>query len=189
MGNSSEERNPMLNRRTCTRLALILALAASPVFGADTESDPHHSAGAVAVSNSSMMSGCMMSEAEGGMPMMRVMMGQDGMHKMAEHIEGRLAFLKTELKITDAQLPFWNAFAQAMRDNATAMLAMPHAMTGIDKAPTLPEKLAARETLLSTRLEAVRKLKAAADPLYTALNADQKKTADEVMLGPMGMMM
>ena len=38
-------------------------------------------------------------------------------------------------------------------------------------------------------LEAVRKLKAAADPLYTALNPDQKRTADEIMLGPMGMMM
>jgi hypothetical protein len=43
--------------------------------------------------------------------------------------------------------------------------------------------------MLGARLEAVRKLKAAADPLYTALNADQKKTADEIMLSPMGMMM
>jgi len=38
-------------------------------------------------------------------------------------------------------------------------------------------------------LEAVRKPKAAADPLYAALNADQKKTADEIMLVPMRMMM
>ena len=41
----------------------------------------------------------------GGMPMMdmmRMMMGQDGMPMMATmtgHVEGRLAFLKTELKI------------------------------------------------------------------------------------------
>jgi hypothetical protein len=41
--------------------------------------------------------------------MMRMMMGQDGIRMMAKHIEGRLAFLKTELKITDAQLPLWNA--------------------------------------------------------------------------------
>jgi hypothetical protein len=34
-----------------------------------------------------------------------------------------------------------------------------------------------------------RKLKAAVDLLYTALNADQKKTADEIMLSPTGMMM
>jgi hypothetical protein len=31
----------------------------------------------------------MMPEAEGGMPMMRMMMGQGGMPMMAEHIEGR----------------------------------------------------------------------------------------------------
>jgi hypothetical protein len=42
---------------------------------------------------------------------------------------------------------------------------------------------------LTARLEAVRKLKAAADPLYAALTADQKKTADDIMLSPMGIMM
>jgi hypothetical protein len=149
----------MLNRRTCTTLALILALAASPVLAAETESDPHHPAGAAA----SMMPGCMMSEAEGGMPMMRMMMGQDGIRMMVEHIEGRLAFLKTELRISDAQLPLWNAFAQAMRDNATAMQAMPHTMMGKNKAATLSDELAAHETMLAARLEAVRQLKAAAD--------------------------
>ena len=51
------------------------------------------------------MSGCIMSEAEGGMPMMRMMMGQNGIPMMAKHMEGRLAFLKTELKITDAVIP------------------------------------------------------------------------------------
>jgi hypothetical protein len=97
------------------------------------------------------MPGCMISEAEGGMPMMRMMMSQDGIRMMAEHIEGRLAFLKTELKITDAQLPLWNAFAQAMRDNATAMQAMPHTMMGKNKAATLSDKLAAGETMLAAR--------------------------------------
>src|SRR5262252_7446563 len=160
----------MLNRKTCTSLALILALAASPVLAAEAEAE-HQPA------SSAAMSGCMMPEAEGGMPMMQMMMGQGGMSMMAKHIEGRLAFLKTELKITDAQLPLWNAFAQAMRDDASTILAMPHAM---NKAATLPDKLAERETMLTARIEVVCKLKAAADPLYAALNADQKKTADEI---------
>jgi len=34
---------------------------------------------------------------------------------MSDHIEGRLAFLKTELKITPMQLSLWNAFAAAAR--------------------------------------------------------------------------
>src|SRR5690242_3257145 len=37
------------------------------------------------------------------------------------HIEGRIAYLKTELKITDAQQPQFDAVANAMRDNAKAM--------------------------------------------------------------------
>ena len=179
----------MLNRNTCTSLALILALAASPglaaspVLAAETGAEPHHPASSVA------MPGCMMPEAESGMPVMRMMMGHGGMSMMAKHIEGRLAFLKTELKITDAQLPLWNAFAQAMRDDAGMMQAMPHPIMGMNKAATLPNKLAMRETMLEAQLEAVRKLKAAADPLYTALDTDQKKTADDIMLSPMGMMM
>jgi hypothetical protein len=176
----------MLKRNTYTSLALILALAISRAFAAETDAEPHQLSGAAANANS--MAGCMMSEADGGMPMTQMMMGQDGMRMIAKHIEGRLAFLKTELKITDAQLPLWNVFAQAMRDNATAMPAMPHAMAGMNKAVALPEKLAARETMLMAHLEAVRKLTAAADPLYIALNADQKRTADEIMLGPMVMM-
>ena len=33
---------------------------------------------------------------------------------VAGHVEGRIAFLKTELKITDAQMPLWNAVADAI---------------------------------------------------------------------------
>ena len=75
------------------------------------------------------MPGGMMAGA-GGMPMMGMMgmmMGRDGMGgmpmmaAMAGHVEGRLAFLKTELKITEAQLPLWNAVADAIRANAKGM--------------------------------------------------------------------
>ena len=76
-----------------------------------------------------------------------------------------------------------------MRDDASTMQAIPHPMMGMNNAATLPDKLAGRETMLAARLEALRRLKAAVDPLYAALTADQKKTADEIMLGPMGMMM
>lgn len=169
----------MLNRKTCTSLALILALAAFPGLAAETE--PEHQP-----VSSADMPGCMMPEAESGMPIMRMMMREGGTPMMAKHIEGRLAFLKTELKITDAQLPLWNAFAQVMRDDASTM---PHPMMEMNKGVTLPDKLAERETMLAARLDAVRKLKAVADPLYAALNADQKRTADDIMLSPMGMMM
>jgi len=41
---------------------------------------------------------------------------------------------------------------------------------------------------MAAHLDSLRKLKVAVEPLYAALSADQKKTADELMVGPMGMM-
>jgi hypothetical protein len=185
----------MIDRKTVAPLVLALTLLAAPALAEEPKNDPHHPAASEAAPAPAMpmgMGGGQMSGA-GGMGMMgQGMMGQDGMggmRMMAEHVEGRLAFLKAELKITDAQLPLWNAFAAAMRDNAKAMQGMQGGMMGMTQAATLPDKLAAREKMLGTRLEALRKLKAAADPLYTALSADQKKSADEIMVSPMGMMM
>jgi hypothetical protein len=122
-----------------------------------------------------------------------VFLGMDGMAMMGaamtEHVEGRLAFLKTELKITDAQLPLWNNFAQAVRDNAKTMGSMMQGgMTGMAQAVALPDKLAMREKMMTAHLEALRKLKAVADPLYAAFTDEQKKAADQLMLSPMGMM-
>ena len=62
------------------------------------------------------------------------MMGWNGEHAsmcsmMTSHIEGRLAYLKTELKITDAQASLWNAYAGAARDSAQAMTTHCTAMT------------------------------------------------------------
>ena len=42
---------------------------------------------------------------------------------------------------------------------------------------------------MTVHLEALRKLKAAVDPLYAALSTEQKKTADTLVLSPMGMTM
>jgi hypothetical protein len=133
----------------------------------------------------------------GGMPMMGMMrmMGEDGMAgmsmMMAGHVEGRLAFLKTELKITDAQLPLWNAVAEAIRANAKSMSEMMSGgmMGSSQTAATLPEKLALREKMMTSHLEALRRLKTAVDPLYAALSPEQKKSADELLMGPMGMTM
>ena len=109
----------MFQRKICASLVLILGLAAAPAFAQQAEHEQHHPPGMPAAA-----------EADEGMPaggmpgmagMMRMMMGQSGMGgmgMMTGHVEGRLAFLKTELKITDAQLPLWNAVADAIRTNA-----------------------------------------------------------------------
>jgi hypothetical protein len=42
--------------------------------------------------------------------------------------------------------------------------------------------------MLTAHLEALRAFKAAVDPLYAVLSPDQKKTTDQLLMGPMGMM-
>lgn len=123
----------------------------------------------------------------GGMPMMGMMRMTIG-QSTTGHIEGRIAFLKAELKITDAEMPLWNAVADAIRGTAKDMAGMPNCMSIMQSSGTLTEKLAAREKAMTAHLDALRRLKAAVEPLYAALSDDQKKTADQLMIGPMGIM-
>ena len=112
----------MRHVKICASLVM-LVLVAGPAFAQQPQDhEQHHPPGTPPAAAGSGMPGGMMSGA-GEMPMMnmmRMMMGEDGMTgmrmmaAMTGHIEGRLAFLKTELKITDAQLPLWNAVADAI---------------------------------------------------------------------------
>lgn len=130
------------------------------------------------------------------MPMMRGMMGVSAesghmgmMGRMPfEHVEGRLAFLRAELQITKEQQPQWNAFAGASRASAKTMRAAHEKMMGMAAPTVWPERLAQTEQALATRLSAVKTLKASATALYETFSDEQKKLADELMRGPMGMM-
>jgi hypothetical protein len=108
---------------------------------------------------------------------------------MTGHIEGRLAFLKTELKIMDAQASLWNAYADASRDNAKAMTAHGTAMmSGASTGLSLPDRLDQHEQFMAAQLDALRAMNKALKPLYTALNDAQKQAADQFVWSPMGMM-
>jgi hypothetical protein len=120
-------------------------------------------------------------------PSMPMMHGMGAMMGMAQHVEGRIAFLRTELKITDDQSAQWNAFADALRANARRMTEM-HGMMGQGASPSAPERLDHMEKMMAGMLEAARSTKAALTPLYAVLSDEQKKTADTLLQGPMGMM-
>ncbi|ABS69808.1 Spy/CpxP family protein refolding chaperone [Xanthobacter autotrophicus] len=140
-------------------------------------------------------------------PGMMGMMGQGGMGMMGGgnagagmgmgqmmdpgRIAGRIAFLKAELKITDAQQPLWNAFVEALKANRAMMGDMQEMMMAAQggSAPTLPQRIDGHERMLVARLEAVRRLKAALGPLYASFDEAQKRTADQLMMpGGMGPM-
>jgi hypothetical protein len=116
--------------------------------------------------------------------------GQAMCSAMAGHIEGRLAFIKAELKITQDQESLWSAYATAARDDASSMLA--HCTTMMSQRGTsavnLPDRLDQHEQLMAAQLDAVRAMNKALKPLYAALSENQKKTADQLFWGPMGLM-
>ena len=100
------------------------------------------------------------------------------------HIEGRIAFLKAELKITDSQAPLFERVAQAMRDNAKAMRDAYERRRGDrDKPRTAVESLQARVSAGQSRIEQTQRFLAAFTPLYDSLSDEQKKTADELLAG------
>jgi hypothetical protein len=134
----------------------------------------------------------------GNMMQMMGMMGQSGaetgcagMSGMAiiDRVEGRIAFLKTELKITDAQSVAWNAFADALRTNARSLgevraSIMPQAGAG---QQGLIDRLALQEKWLAARVEGTRAIKSALTNLVSTLSDEQKKTADELLAPHIGM--
>jgi hypothetical protein len=137
----------------------------------------------------------------GGMPMMHMMgmmqmMGggdAPGMG-MIDHVEGRIAFLRTELKITEAQTDTWNAFAVALRTNAQNLGAARRGMmgqmgAGRQQDQALAQRLDAQERWLTARLEGTRAIKTAFAGLYARLSDEQKAVADDLLAPNMGLNM
>ncbi|WP_292589150.1 Spy/CpxP family protein refolding chaperone [Mesorhizobium sp.] len=128
------------------------------------------------------------------MGMMSASNGPAELMMSPSHVEGRIAFLQAELKVTDAQQPQWKAVADAMRANAKlaeqTMGGMGGAMMSAGPAAMTPSKrIDQAEQMLSGRLEGLRQLKAAIEPFYATLSDAQKAVADKLLVpAPMGMM-
>ena len=184
---------------TYPTFAAAVLLASIGVANAQTaqEHDAHHPESSAATPAAPAMppassGGMDMGKMMGGnmeqmAPMMRMMRGMGGEMRMmpSEHVEGRIAFLKTELAITEAQLPQWNAFADALRNSAKTMHnAMGNMQGGMPAA--LPAKLDAMTAMMTARLDGLRTTAAATKALYAVLTDAQKKTADDLVMSPMG---
>jgi hypothetical protein len=138
-----------------------------------------------------MMSSMSAMHSMGMMQMMGMMgRGTDGMATI-DRIEGRIAFLRAELKITDAQADAWNGFADALRANAKKLAdvrasMMPKPADG-QPASALSARLEQQEQWLAARLDGTRAMKSTFAKLNETLSDDQKKTANDLLLPHMGM--
>ena len=139
-----------------------------------------------------MMSSMSMMKSTGMLQEMGMMgCGIDGMATI-DHIEGRIAFLRAELKVTDAQAGDWSGFADELRANAKKLAEVRASMmSGVGgaqaQASTLADRLDLQEKWLLARLDGIRMMKSAFAKLNETLSDDQKKTANELLAPHMGM--
>lgn len=131
----------------------------------------------------------------------------------ADRIDGRVAFLKAELKITPAQESKWQEFEKVLRQQAAERRTAGEKMRAemqakraafqqqVEEAkakgqpiprPTREsvsaiERMERQQKFMKARLESQEKMLDAFKPLYASLSDEQKKTADELFArGPGG---
>ncbi|OGA67853.1 MAG: hypothetical protein A3G81_19090 [Betaproteobacteria bacterium RIFCSPLOWO2_12_FULL_65_14] len=105
-------------------------------------------------------------------------MGPRGYANPGAMADARLAYLKSELKITSGQEPAWKAFADNAKQQAEAMQALRTTMQGSAQA-TAPERMELRNKVMKQRQEQMEKSTAAFKDLYAALTPEQKTIADQ----------
>ena len=119
--------------------------------------------------------------------------GRPGASERVDRVEGRVAFLKAELKITDAQAKFWEPVAKAMRDQSAALKALheqrpQRTQAERDRALSAPEVLARREEetnlhakVLAAQAAGQKQFATVFVSLYNQMSDEQKKTADSLL--------
>jgi hypothetical protein len=110
---------------------------------------------------------------------------RDFHHRMdfAARAEARIAYVKTELKITPAQQAAFDRYAQVIRDNAATMQKNFQDMRGQrdqNKTMSAVDRVEQRAKMAQSRDQYEQQYLAAFKPLYTSLSADQKKVADDL---------
>jgi hypothetical protein len=113
------------------------------------------------------------------------------MREKLSHAGERVASLKTELKITEAQTPAWDKFADALIASAKSMedaMDAMHTKMQHGTIVSLPERIEHDEKMAATHLANLQAIKGSLDPLYASFSDEQKKLAETLKIGPMGLM-
>jgi periplasmic protein CpxP/Spy len=95
-------------------------------------------------------------------------------------VDERIAQLQSQLGITTAQMPLWSAFAEAMRDNATATDALFERRAGTVATMSAVENMHSYAEIARAYADDTQRLAAAFDPLYASLSDAQKRAADRL---------
>lgn len=110
----------------------------------------------------------------------------------SERVEARLAYIKTALKITDAQKTQWDNFAGVMRKQAKegdARMQEHRAKMAANterKRPNAIERLERQQAFMATASARIGERLTVQKPLYAVLSPEQQQIADKVLAGQGG---
>lgn len=102
---------------------------------------------------------------------------------MSAYADGRVAFLKTELAISDVQLSVWEAYAAALKKHLERMQETEKTVSRILEAKTPVERVESYIFAMESRVSSLKELVPTLAALYSALNLDQRKKSDEILTG------
>jgi hypothetical protein len=117
---------------------------------------------------------------------------EHGMHhdwSPGKHIEGRIAYMRAEWKITPAQAPLFDAVANFMRadakkidDKVTKMRAEhEHGLAAPHEHKNAIEAIQGHITMEQEHIQHANEFLAVLKPLYASFTDEQKKAADEML--------
>jgi periplasmic protein CpxP/Spy len=93
-------------------------------------------------------------------------------------VDQRIRALQSQLGITEAQMPLWDAFAQAMRDNAASTDALFAQRAGSVARMNAVDNMHSYAQIARAYADNTERLAAAFDSLYASLTDTQKQAAD-----------
>ena len=110
----------------------------------------------------------------------------------SERVEARLAYIKTALKITDAQNAQWEGFANVLRkhakdrDQRMESFRAKRAQAAPGARPERPQlgaidRMEFMQKRMTERSQRLSEVIAAAKPLYASFSPEQKQVADEML--------
>ena len=102
-----------------------------------------------------------------------------------DRVETRLATLRTELGITDAQQARWLRLAEALRADADEMRAMTLHRASLGSAPAqmqpLPDRLRQKHVMIERHQHSLSRIEHATRTLYASFSAPQRTRADALL--------
>jgi LTXXQ motif family protein/Single cache domain 3 len=97
-------------------------------------------------------------------------------------VEGRLAYAKTLLGITDSEAAAWKAYEDVSRANVQRLRAARQAMITAEQLGSPIDRMQAQTNMMQAQLDARKALQPVTEALYKALTSEQRERADAVFL-------